>query len=181
MKRKYRVCLIAAVDQNGLLGLDGDLPWHCPADLRRFRYLTMGRVCLMGRRTAESLKKPLRDRVNLVLTRDRTWSRPGFHAVHNERDIQRALKKFQQHELWVIGGATLYTKYLPHADIVHLTVLATNIDTTDKQAVYFPMSGLRKFGGVHAATDVDPNVVFWTFTPHAIQTGRSKPASAIVC
>ena len=178
----YKVMVVSAMDQNGLIGLNNQLPWHCPVDLRRFRALTMGRCVLMGRKTADSLKKPLRDRVNMVYTRNKHWSRPGFIRVSTDADIKRVLKRFQQQEVWVIGGADLYKKFLPKASVVHLTILNTEVKVTDQdQPVYFPVNGLKRYNGMHAQVSADPNVVFWVFTPQKIQTGRNKPANAIVC
>jgi dihydrofolate reductase len=176
-----KIILIAAMDANGVIGVNNQIPWHCPTDLRHFRDLTIGRVVLMGRRTADSLKKPLRDRYNLVLTHDRTWARTGFHTVHTQRDIRRVMRRLKQSELWVIGGNTLYQKYLPRAHMVHLTTLQTQVEYTDQDTVtYFPVAGLRRFKGQYAQSTQDPAVVFWVLTPDDIQSGRSRPATAVI-
>ncbi len=74
--------LIAAVSEDGVIGADGSLPWRLSADLKQFKQLTMGHPILMGRKTFESIGKPLPGRRNLVLTRNREWSQPGVEVVH---------------------------------------------------------------------------------------------------
>lgn len=170
MKLKgIRVCIVAAIADDGAIGTDGMLPWHCPKDLKRFRLLTTGRVCLMGRKTAESLTKPLRDRVNMVLTRDRTWRKPGFITVHTAWDIKRVLKTLQQTELWVIGGAEIYRLFMPTAHVVHLTRLQIKVPAAD---TWFPMGLLRRFKGVYLEPSTDPKVQFWVLRPKALTPNR---------
>ena len=76
------VTLVAAVAANGVIGRDGGLPWHLPDDLRRFKRLTMGHVLVMGRRTYESIGRPLPGRMTVVLTRQPDWSAPGVEVAH---------------------------------------------------------------------------------------------------
>ena len=113
------ISLIVARALNGVIGRDNALPWRLPADLRRFKTLTMGKPMLMGRRTFESIGRALPGRVNLVLTRDPAWQAPGAIAVHS-------LDEAFEHagcapELVVIGGAELFSLVLPLAEHVYLT------------------------------------------------------------
>jgi dihydrofolate reductase len=113
------ISLIVARDLNGVIGRDNALPWRLPADLRRFKTLTMGKPMLMGRRTFDSIGRALPGRLNLVLTRDRAWQAPGTVAVHS---LDEALKEAQgAAELMVIGGAELFKLVLPLAERVYLT------------------------------------------------------------
>ena len=121
-----KITLVAAVADNGVIGRDGALPWHLPDDFRRFKSLTMGRPILMGRRTFESIGKPLPGRRNLVLTRSaQTWP-AGVEAV---ADLQTALHiASAAGELCVIGGAEVYALTLSQATHLELTRVHATID-----------------------------------------------------
>jgi dihydrofolate reductase len=110
--------LVVAVAENGVIGRDGDLPWRLPEDLKHFRRLTLGNTVLMGRKTFESLGKPLADRANWVLTRDPGYAPAGATVF---RDLDAALAAQPQGELLVIGGAELYRQTLPLARRLELT------------------------------------------------------------
>jgi len=113
------VSLIVARALNGVIGRDNALPWRLPADLRRFKALTMGKPMLMGRRTFESIGRALPGRLNLVLTRDPAWQAPGALAVHSLDDAFAHAGGAA--ELVVIGGAELFRLVLPLAERVYLT------------------------------------------------------------
>jgi len=114
------VSLIVAMAQNGVIGRANALPWErLPEDLKRFRAFTLGKPVLMGRKTFESIGRPLPGRANLVLTRDRAWSAPGVVVVHS---VEEALAQAaDSHELVVIGGAEIYRLVLPFARRMYLT------------------------------------------------------------
>jgi dihydrofolate reductase len=97
---------VVAVSDNGVIGHDNRLPWHLPDDLKRFRSLTMGHALLMGRRTFESIGRPLPGRRNLVLTRDSGWQAPGCETVTTPAAALAAIGEGGQ--LFVIGGASVY-------------------------------------------------------------------------
>ncbi|MEE7438718.1 MULTISPECIES: dihydrofolate reductase [Methylobacterium] len=111
------VSLVAAVARNGVIGRDNGLAWHLSSDLKRFKALTMGKPMLMGRRTWESIGRPLPGRRTLVLTRDTGFRAEGVETVH---DWDSALAAAGA-ELMVVGGAEIYALALPHADRLHLT------------------------------------------------------------
>ncbi|MGH8462066.1 MAG: dihydrofolate reductase [Stenotrophobium sp.] len=112
------VGLIVAMDDHRLIGRDGDLPWRLPNDLRHFKALTLGKVILMGRKTWVSLGRPLPQRDNWVLTRDRGFAADGCRVFNHLDDV---LAAHRQGELMVIGGAELYRQLLPLADRLYLT------------------------------------------------------------
>jgi dihydrofolate reductase len=113
------ISLLVARARNGVIGRDNALPWRLPADLRRFKALTMGKPMLMGRRTFEAIGRALPGRVNLVLTRDPAWRAPGAVAVHS---LDEAFAHAgSAPELMVIGGAELFKLVLPLAEHVYLT------------------------------------------------------------
>jgi dihydrofolate reductase len=117
--------LIAALAENGVIGKDGGLPWRLSADLRRFKALTTGHTVLMGRKTFESLGRPLPNRVNRVLTRNSDWKAAGCEVFH---DLQAALTALPVGRLIVIGGAELYRQTLPFAECMELTQVAGAIE-----------------------------------------------------
>src|SRR5437899_9252607 len=108
-----RVAIVAAVARNGVIGHRNRLPWHLPEDLRRFRQLTLGHAVIMGRRTFESIGRPLAGRDNIVITRSPDWSRSDCHAVHSLEAAVAAVRKPQ--DAFVIGGAQIYALALPLA------------------------------------------------------------------
>ena len=119
------ITLIVARAQNGVIGRDGKLPWHIPADLKRFKALTMGSAMAMGRRTFESLPGLLPGRRHIVLTRDTSWSAPGAEAAQS---IDEVLGLARDEPLSVIGGAEIFDLFLPHADRVELTEVLADIE-----------------------------------------------------
>jgi|SRR5579862_161902 dihydrofolate reductase len=113
------VSLIVAMAQNGVIGRGNALPWRLPQDMKRFRAFTLGKPVLMGRRTYESIGRPLQHRTNLVLTRDRHWRAHGVVAVHS---LEHALTQAgRADELVTIGGAAVYRLVLPVARRIYLT------------------------------------------------------------
>lgn len=116
------ITLILARAANGVVGADGKMPWHLPADLRRFKQLTMGRPMIMGRKTFDSLPAILEGRRHIVLTRDPEWQDEGAEPVGT---IEEALKLANAPHVMVIGGAEIYRLFLPIADRIELTEIAT--------------------------------------------------------
>jgi len=112
------VTLIVARARNGVIGRDGKLPWHIPADLKRFKALTMGSAMVMGRRTFDSLPGLLPGRRHIVLTRDPLWGAPGAEVAH---DVQDALRLAGSERVSVIGGADIFALFLPLAQRLELT------------------------------------------------------------
>ncbi|MXP47987.1 dihydrofolate reductase [Altererythrobacter luteolus] len=114
------VVLIYARAENGAIGKDGQLPWHLPADLKRFKALTMGTPMIMGRKTFESLPGLLPGRRHIVLTRRERWDSEGAEIAHS---VEEALSMAGEGTVSVIGGAAIYDVFLPRADRVELTQL----------------------------------------------------------
>src|SRR5947209_17469311 len=112
-----RITLVVARAQNGVIGRDGKLPWHLPADLKRFKALTMGSVMVMGRRTFESLPGLLPGRRHIVLTRDEGWSAPGAERAGS---VAEAIA-LAGGRVSVIGGAEIFHLFMPVADRIELT------------------------------------------------------------
>jgi dihydrofolate reductase len=125
------ITLIVARAQNGVIGREGKLPWHLPADLKRFKALTMGTVMIMGRKTFESLPGLLPGRRHIVLTRDGGWRAEGAEVAH---DVEQAMRLAAGERVSIIGGADIFALFEPLADRIELTEVLEAVpgDTTIK-------------------------------------------------
>ncbi|MBI3522875.1 MAG: dihydrofolate reductase [Chloroflexi bacterium] len=119
MTEKSRISFVLAYDRDRAIGKDNKLPWRAPADMRRFRDLTRGKPVVMGRRTYESIGKPLPKRVNIVMTRDADFHPDGV-LVARTADEAVALAG-DVPEIAVIGGSQVFSEFLPRADVLYLT------------------------------------------------------------
>jgi dihydrofolate reductase len=129
------ISLIAALDRECAIGKDNMLPWHLPADLKRFKALTLGKPLLMGRRTAESLGRALPGRRNLVLTRSGRVPFDGMQAVASLDEALQLASEDPVGELCVIGGGEVFAMTLPIATHMHLTWVDTVVAGAD---AFFP-------------------------------------------
>lgn len=127
------ITLILARATNGVIGADGKMPWHLPADLRRFKQLTMGRPMIMGRKTFDSLPAVLEGRRHIVLTRDPEWQDEGAEPALT---IEEALKLANAPHVMVIGGAEIYRLFLPLADRIELTEVV--LEPTGDAVIDYP-------------------------------------------
>lgn len=127
------ISLVAALDRNRAIGRAGEMPWHLPDDLRRFKALTLGKPVLMGRKTALAIGRPLPGRPNLVLTRGAAAPFAGQLAVAS---LDAALSAANGAELMVIGGGEVYALTLPRATNLHLTWIDTAASDAD---TFFPV------------------------------------------
>ena len=127
-----RLELVVAVARNGVIGRANALPWHLPADLAHFKRLTLGQPLLMGRRTWDSIGRPLPGRTSIVLSRDPSFSAPGALVMHSLAAARSAAAGAER--LMVIGGAVLFRACLPEAATLHLT----EVDAEVPGDVHFP-------------------------------------------
>ena len=118
--------LVVAMSENGVIGRDNKLPWRLPEDLAYFKRVTMGHPIVMGRRTYESIGKPLPGRLNIVVTRQKDFAAPGCVVVHGLDEAWDAAKGAD--EVSVIGGTALFRDTLPVADRIHLTEVQAKVD-----------------------------------------------------
>ncbi len=126
------ISFIAAVSKNGVIGENNSLIWKIPEDLKRFRQLTTGKPIIMGRKTFESIGKPLPNRTNIILTRDKNYKAEGCFVVHSVDDALEAGNGAE--EIMIIGGAQIYAQFLPVADKMYLTF----IDKDFEGDAFFP-------------------------------------------
>lgn len=140
--------MIACMDKNRVIGNGNKLPWHLPEDLNYFKKTTLGKKVVMGRKTYESLGKPLINRENIILTRDMNYQAPGCQIIHNIQDILSG-----QDEIFVIGGEQIYNVCLPFADRLYLT----HIHYSFSGDAYFPLFDVNDYRvissekGIHCA------------------------------
>jgi dihydrofolate reductase len=124
---KARIAFVVAVAENGVIGRDGKLPWRLPTDLRRFRKVTLGKPVIMGRKTYESIGKPLDGRDNVVVTRQRDFAAAGVQvatSVEEAIDLGRELaEKRGADEVMIIGGEGIFRSALADADRIYLTLV----------------------------------------------------------
>ncbi len=128
--------LIVAVDKNWAIGKDNGLLVSIPADMKFFRETTIGKVVVMGRKTLESFPggQPLKKRTNIVLTRDKNYNVKDAIVVHSVDELLEELKKYEQEEIYVIGGESIYRALLPYCNLAHVT----KINHAYAADTYFP-------------------------------------------
>lgn len=121
-----KVSLIAAMAKDRVIGKDNDMPWHLPADLRHFKKVTLGKPVIMGRRTFESIGRPLPGRKNIVITRNKQWTYEGVEVVTSTELALSLVADVD--EVMIIGGGKIYEQYLPQADVLYLTFIDLEVD-----------------------------------------------------
>ncbi|MCO6056265.1 dihydrofolate reductase [Pseudomonas sp. MOB-449] len=138
MNKTLPLCLIAALAQNRVIGRDNQLPWHLPADLKHFKAMTLGKPIIMGRKTWDSLGRPLPGRLNLVVSRQSDLVLEGAEVLPSlEAAVERAeawAREEDAEELMLIGGAQLYAEGLAAADRLYLT----RVELAPEGDAYFP-------------------------------------------
>ena len=124
------VSIIAAVSENGVIGVDNKLPWYIPEDLKRFKKLTKGNTVIMGRKTYESIGKPLPDRVNIVVSRNKDLVIPGCLVVNS---VTQAIRKADNDkDVFIIGGGEIYNSGIIHAKRIYLTKVHQEVEGDTK-------------------------------------------------
>lgn len=116
------ISLIAAVSENNVIGNKGKIPWHLPRDFKHFKETTMGHPIVMGRKTFESIGKPLPGRQNIILTRQKDFSVEGCSVIHSTSELPQI-----DDEIFIIGGAEIYSQFLSQADKIYLTKVHTEV------------------------------------------------------
>ncbi|MFD2117798.1 dihydrofolate reductase [Paenibacillus yanchengensis] len=128
------ITMIAAMDENRVIGVENRLPWRLPAEMAFFKQTTIGKTVIMGRKTAESLPKALVERRNVVLTKQAKVAEAGFEYIHSVDEALQLATTVE--ELVVIGGAEIYKLFLPHANRIYLTTVHTEVADGD---AHFPV------------------------------------------
>jgi len=129
------ISLIAAIGKNNELGKDNSLVWNMPTDLKYFRAKTKGHTVIMGRKTFEAIGRPMPERRNIIITRDKTYKKDGIEVVHSLQEALRLAQGDNEDEIFVIGGEEIFKQAMDIADRLYIT----HIDATDKEAdTFFP-------------------------------------------
>lgn len=133
---KPKISLIVALAENKVIGNKGQLPWHIPEDMKRFRELTTGNVVIMGRKTYDSLPdkyRPLPNRVNIVITRNKNFPDKGIIICDSVNEALTEAKNYNK-EIFIIGGAQIFEQSIRYADKLYLTVIKGKFEGD----VFFP-------------------------------------------
>ena len=120
------VSLIVAMDESGGIGKDNQLPWHLPSDLKRFKNLTMGHHLVMGRKTYETIGKPLPGRVMIVVTHQKEYFPEGCRVVNSLRDAIMLAEDEHETEVFIIGGGEIFHQAIGRADKIYITTVHIN-------------------------------------------------------
>ena len=139
-----RVSIVVAVAENGVIGMEGDMPWQLSTDLKRFKALTIGKPMIMGRKTFMAIGSPLPGRTSIVITRDKTWQAEGVVPVHSLESAISVAKEIaqasEQYEICIVGGGEIYRQSIDLADVIHIT----RVHASPKGDTLFP--------------EIDPNI-----------------------
>ena len=125
------VSLIVAYDLAGGIGANGAIPWRIPSDLKRFKSLTMGHHIVMGRKTWDSIGRPLPGRQSIIVTHQRDFLQTGADVVHSLDEALNLAKHRSEQECFVIGGGTIYAQAFSHANRIYATQVQTTIPHAD--------------------------------------------------
>ena len=115
-----KITIVAAIASNNVIGQKNALPWDIPEDLKRFKQLTSGHIILMGRKTFDSIGRPLPNRTNIVMTRDTNYQKKGIEIVFDEREALNLIKDLNQ-EVFIIGGSKIYELFEPWTTSLMIT------------------------------------------------------------
>jgi len=129
-----RISAIIAMSSNRVIGKNNQLPWHLPADLKHFKKITMGKPILMGRKTYESIGRPLPGRSNIIITRDSKFQAPGCIIRHSIESALTTAALQHSEEIFIIGGALIFQETLPLIQRLYLTLIHESIEGD----AYFP-------------------------------------------
>ncbi|WP_347232152.1 type 3 dihydrofolate reductase [Pseudoalteromonas sp. PS5] len=120
------ISMIAAMANNRVIGKDNDMPWHLPADLQHFKKITLGKPVIMGRKTFESIGRPLPGRRNIVISRNSNYTHEGIEVVSTPEAALKAVSNYE--EIMIIGGGHIYDIFLPYAQRLYLTFIDLDVE-----------------------------------------------------
>ena len=147
------ISIVVAVSENGVIGKDNQLLWRLPDDLKRFKKLTLGHPIIMGRKTFDSIGKPLSGRTSIVITRNRNFSMEDVIVVHNIEEAIEEAAKLETEETFIIGGGELYSSTLAIADRLYVTEVNTIISGDTYFNITDPEQWIETERTVHQADE----------------------------
>lgn len=156
-----KLAIIVAVDLSNGIGQDNDLLWSIPLDMKRFKQLTTNHPIIMGRKTFESIGKPLPNRINIVVTRDRTFRHDGVKVFHNMDDAIYFAKGIENEISFIIGGSEIYQQSIDKVDELYVT----HIHATSPCNKYFPKIDTNKWNKTFSEHHVEtvPQITFMKY------------------
>lgn len=157
MKKKIIFTHVVAASQNNVIGTNNELPWHIPEDLKFFQDITLKKALIMGRKTLDSLVKPLPDRLNIVVTRQKDFKQEGvivFNSIPEAMEYCKAENITQKYgnEIAIIGGAEIYKQTLPYVDRIYITRIHKNYNGD----AFYPEIPIEEFKETDRKDRVDP-------------------------
>jgi dihydrofolate reductase len=164
------ISLIVAMGANRVIGRANKMPWHLPADLQRFRRITMGKPIIMGRKTYESIGHPLPGRQNIVVTSSLDYVAPGCEVVHT---VEEALRLARGEEIMVIGGGSLYRRFLPMADRLYITLIHRDYEGD----TFFPDFDAEAWTEVERTEEYSDLATGLHYCFHVLERGERKGGS----
>lgn len=147
------ISLIAAVSTNWVIGKNNQLPWRIPADMKRFKKLTTGKTVIMGRKTHESIGKPLANRQNIVITHQSNYKAEGCLIAH---DIKSALEMAEK-DIFIIGGEQIYQLFMPLVERVYLTIVYAEVEGDAFLCGFYPAEWELRFGTSYVPGRIAPD------------------------
>ncbi len=163
------------MDSNGAIGINNQLPWKLSSDLKYFKKITLGKSIIMGRKTHESIGRPLPGRQNIIISRDKSYSALGCLVFNS---VQEALQSLERdNEVMIIGGSSMYRELLPSADKIYLTL----IDHTFEADTFFPELNPSQWQQVSKQSITDDPLVAYTYHFIILQrvTNPSRPLNLL--
>lgn len=154
------IVLVAAVARNRVIGAGGDLPWRLPVDMKRFKAVTIGKPMIMGRKTFDSIGRPLPGRRTIVVTRDRNWSAEGVETAQSLDAALAMAAEGAPDEIVIAGGGEIYAQALPRADRLRLTWVDLEPDGDARFPEFDPAEWRETLREPHPAADGRPAFVF---------------------
>ena len=162
-----KISMIAAMAHDRVIGKDNQMPWHLPADLAHFKRVTLGKPVLMGRKTFESIGRPLPGRRNLVISRNPDYQAEGIEVVGSVEAALALLAGSSVEELMVIGGGHLYAEMLPSADCLYLTRIDLAVEGDTRFPAFDDGQWQRVDCESHSADEKNPH-------PHSFETWQRR-------
>ena len=158
-----KLAMIVAMAKNNVIGLDNDMPWHLPADLQWFKKTTLGSPIIMGRKTYESIGRPLPGRLNIILSRDTDLVIDGCTVVHSLEDALKTANEADntKDEVFITGGSHLYNKFLAEADTLYLTQIDAELEGDTFFPDYTKYNWQETKRIEHPADELNPYALTW--------------------
>jgi len=161
------ISFIVAADENNVIGKNNQLPWHLPGDMKYFKNQTWGMTVIMGRKSLESLGKPLQGRKNIVVTRNKDWKTEGAEVAHSIDEAIELARQTGVNEIFIIGGAQIFKETMPIANRIYLTRIHHRFEGD----AYFPEVPAAEWNLVKSRfCDVDEKNKY----PHTFQVWERK-------